>query len=254
MSVDKSADEARYDRETQFHDHSFAENARADAAKFYSVVRRSRQVYEELCFRRGSTVDVLEYGCGPGGVGFRLAKAGATVTGIDISPVAIEQAAQRAADEGLEIEYRVMNAERLEFENDSFDVVCGSGILHHLDLAQACREVARVLRPTGLAVFTEPLGHNPLINWYRNRTPDMRTVDEHPLVRSDLSVFGESFGSVRTHFFDLSSLGLVPFRNTSIFQSALSVAHRLDDLIFRVPGAKWLAWNVVVEFEEPRDP
>lgn len=34
--------------------------------------------------------------------------------------------------------------------------------------------------------FSEPLGHNPIINWYRNRTPEMRTEDEHPLLIKDI--------------------------------------------------------------------
>jgi hypothetical protein len=48
------------------------------------------------------------------------------------------------------------------------------------DLSLACSEIARVLRPGGPAIFVEPLGHNPLINAYRKRTPALRTVDEHP--------------------------------------------------------------------------
>ena len=97
--------------------------------------------------------------------------------------MAIEQAIEHARAEGLEdrLTFRVMDAEQLEFADDSFNLVCGSGVLHHLDLNRAYAEVARVLEPTGIGVFEEPLGHNPAINAYRRRTPEMRTVDEHPL-------------------------------------------------------------------------
>jgi hypothetical protein len=40
--------------------------------------------------------------------------------------------------------------------------------------------------PAGWALFSEPLGHNPLVNWYRNRTPEQRTEDEHPLLLSSI--------------------------------------------------------------------
>ena len=80
--------------------------------------------------------------------------------------------------------------------DDSFDLVCGSGILHHLDLPAAMRELARVLRPSGRAVFMEPLGHNPAINAFRNRTPELRTPDEHPLLGKDLKLCRRYFGSV----------------------------------------------------------
>ncbi len=250
--MSETHDDARYEREASFHDHRYSHDSRAGAAKFYSITERARQYYSDACFRRGTDIHALEYGCGPGGIGFALAEAGAQVTGIDISAVAIEQAKEETLERGLTIDFHEMNAEDLSFEDEAFDLVCGSGILHHLDIDQGCREVARVLRPDGFAVFTEPLGHNPLINWYRNRTPEMRSDDEHPILRSDLATFERYFGSVRTAFFDLSSLALVPARNASFFDGGLRAAHRLDAAMFRLPGLKWWAWNVVIEVAEPR--
>ena len=58
--------------------------------------------------------------------------------------------------------YLAMNPEHLDFGDGAFDVVCGTGILHRLDLGRALAEVARVLRPSGSAVFVEPLGCSPL--------------------------------------------------------------------------------------------
>jgi SAM-dependent methyltransferase len=75
------------------------------------------------------------------------------------------------------VRFLVMDAESLGFDEGSFDVVVGSGILHHLALRQS-----RVLRPDGCAVFVDPLGHNIFIRLYRKLTPSMRTADEHPLL------------------------------------------------------------------------
>ena len=73
------------------------------------------------------------------------------------------------------VRFQVMNAEVLEFPDASFDLVFGVAILHHLDLDTACAEFLRVLRPSGTAVFLEPLGHNPFINLVRWATPAART-------------------------------------------------------------------------------
>jgi hypothetical protein len=42
----------------------------------------------------------------------------------------------------------------------------------------------------------EPLGHNPLLNWYRARAPDLRTPDEHPLLARDLALAESCFDEV----------------------------------------------------------
>jgi hypothetical protein len=62
-------------------------------------------------------------------------------------------------------------------------------VLHHLDLDRAAREIHRVLRPGGMAVFCEPWGENPLLDWARRRLPypgKQRTRDERPLRAADL--------------------------------------------------------------------
>ena len=154
---------------------------------YYSVVGASRAVYEDLLRARGAGRDVLEYGCGPGSYAFFLADLGASVLGIDISTTAIEQASAEARQRGADrVEFRRLNAESLDLPDASFDLVCGTGILHHLDLTRAYAEIARTLRPGGSAVFIEPLGHNPLINRFRRRTRALRTEDEHPLRVEDL--------------------------------------------------------------------
>src|SRR3546814_19128134 len=87
-----------------------------------------------------------------------------------------------ATETGLHATFSVDNAEQTSFPDASFDRIGGSGILHHLDLDRAYAEIARLLKPGGRAVFLEPLGHNPLLTAYRDRTPRMRTEDKnHPL-------------------------------------------------------------------------
>jgi SAM-dependent methyltransferase len=92
----------------------------------------------------------LEVACGTGGVAERAARAGAEVTGIDLAPNLIETAKARAAAAGLEIDYRVGDAERLEFEDASFDVVTSTfGVMFAPDQRRAASELARVTKPGG---------------------------------------------------------------------------------------------------------
>ena len=84
--------------------------------------------------------------------------------------MAVEKARKKAEHDTVTgVSFLVMDAESMKFEDKTFDVVYGSGILHHLNIDKAYRELARVLKPDGVAIFIEPLGHNPLINLYRKK-------------------------------------------------------------------------------------
>jgi ubiquinone/menaquinone biosynthesis C-methylase UbiE len=248
--------EARKQREAELHDEMFSEGARRHiSSTYYSITRESDGAYRNLLLSRCPGAEVLEYGCGLGSSAYMLAEHGAArVTGIDISPIAIEKATERAMREDHSgLDFRVMDAERLEFPADSFDLVCGTGILHHLDLDAALGELRRILRSDGLAVFVEPLAHNPVINLYRRRTPDVRTPDEHPLKMSDLEEAGRHFGSVDKRFFHLQTLLAVPLRNTRAFNAALRALAAADRGVFRAaPFLRRYAWQVMIEFREPR--
>ena len=52
-------------------------------------------------------------------------------------------------------------------EKNRFDIIYGTGILHHLNLKACLDEIERILKPGGKFVFIEPLGTNPVINLYR---------------------------------------------------------------------------------------
>lgn len=246
--------DSRLDREKAFHDREFSEGARHVVDKFYSVTRGSRELYEQYLADHADGSDVLEYGCGLRNYAVYLAQRGSRVTAIDLSDEAIRQSQERAREAGFDaIDFRAMNAEQLELADDSFDLVCGEGILHHLDLDRAFAEVARVLRPGGSAIFIEPLGHNPVINLYRSRTPSLRTPDEHPLLLGDFDVARRYFGAVDPQFFHLQALAAVPFRDRGFFGPLLGGLEAADRTLFRaVPYARRFAWQVVLRLAAPR--
>ena len=247
--------QTKQEREQAFHDHAFTDSIRAPVWGFYKVTGSSREAFREMLLAEGlSGKHVLEFGSGAAAQAFFLSGHDARVTGIDISPVAVEQGRRRAAEERLgdQIDFRVMDAEHLDFADQTFDLVCGSAVLHHLDLSLAYPEIARVLRPGGSAVFVEPLGHNPLINAYRRRTPSLRTVDEHPLLLADLEQAREQFRAVDARYFHLSSLAAIPIRRRQRFRSIVAALERLDRGLFRMaPGLQKHAWMVVLRMSDP---
>jgi SAM-dependent methyltransferase len=244
---------ARLQREARFHDCVFANHTRVASHRFYAVARPAYERYRALVAERAAGLDVLEYGCGPDPEAFELARRGCRVHAIDISPVAIDLARRRAQQQGVaeRCTFHVMNGEALGFSDESFDRICGSGILHHLDLERGYGEIARALRPGGRAVFIEPLGHNPVINLYRTCTPHMRTVDEHPLLAKDLAAASRHFWRVEAEFLDLSVSGATPLLRSSLFGLAYRLLERVDRVLLapRSP-MRWGAWLVVLILEK----
>ena len=135
----------------------------------------------------------------------------------------------------------VMDASNLTFPENTFDLVFGSGIVHHPDTRQSAQEVSRVLRPGRNAVFAEPMGSNPLINLYRKMTPNVRTPGEHPLVTTDLKIMRQYFRSVETTYFGLTALAAMPLRTTNVGTTVRGLFEAIDTGIFAVPGLNRLA-------------
>jgi len=92
----------------------------------------------------------LDLACGTGAIAERAASAGADVTGLDLSPALIETAKERAAEQGLDIEYMVGDAENLPFEDGSYEKVSSTfGIMFAPDHQAVARELARVTATGG---------------------------------------------------------------------------------------------------------
>jgi SAM-dependent methyltransferase len=146
-----------------------------------------------------------------------------------------------------------MDAEALDFPDNSVDLVCGVAILHHLDLAKSVGGIARILKPTGTAIFLEPLAHNPLINLYRRLTPQLRTEDEHPLTMTDLRSFEDLFERVETRYFHLLSLSMAPCYWLPGHEKLVRILDTSDRILFQMaPFLRRYAWTAGLIFSKPR--
>lgn len=102
---------------------------------------------------------VLNIGCGGGREALAMARTGRTVTAVDLNGVFVEAVARRAAEAGLDIECRVMDALELDFPPASFDAVVMVGqLIGHIRGRQnriaALRRAFEVVRPYGVGVFS----------------------------------------------------------------------------------------------------
>ncbi len=245
----------KIENERLFHNQRFEsdDQERAKVSKYYCINKLLDQYYNNKILETCKGADLLEYGCATGVTAFEWMKYGAKVTGIDISDEGIKKAKDRAKYEGTDIQFFQMDAENMyQFNSESFDIVTGKGILHHLDLEKAYSEIARVMRKNGRAIFIEPLGHNIIINLYRKFTPSLRTQDEHPLILSDLDKAKKYFGQVRIKYFHITTLSAVPFRHYFFFNVLLQFLNMFDTKLMSIfPSVKKYAWIVVIELYNP---
>jgi SAM-dependent methyltransferase len=182
-------------------------DAEPGSRRFYELVEEHRYTKEwhipdAARFAQTKDLAVLEIGCGLGTDGAQFAKAGAHYTGIDLTEAAVDLARRRFELFNLPGSFRVADAERLDFPDNTFDLVYSHGVLHHTpDTAAAVREVHRVLRPGGRAVVM--LYHRDSYN-YRVNISLLRRAGVHLLrlnagVKLVQTLTGESEESLREH-------------------------------------------------------
>ena len=141
---------------------------------------------------------VLELGCGSGENSHLLAHRGARVWAMDISESLTGLARSRAAANRVsdDVTCFVASAYDIPLPDESVDVVFGIAILHHLDLDLAAREVRRVLKEGGRAIFQEPVRNSKFVRYVRGfipyHAPDVSPF-ERPLTDQELRTFASGF-------------------------------------------------------------
>ena len=180
----------------------------------------------------------------------RLARGGATIIAIDISPVAVGMIKAIEAEFKGQIHVLRMDAEALAFQTGSFDVVYARSIIHHLDLNIGQREISQVLKESGMAVCIEPLGQNPVINLFRRTTPSIRSPSERPLTIAEVEEFVSTFTKYTVRYCYLTVLPLLMIRRlmpNRLFERCLYVCDQIDQKLFQwIPWLRKFAWAVML--------
>ena len=220
-------------------------------AEFYwgwsGVAGRLRSERRALMYRSAGNLGpgkkALEIGCGTGIFTSIIARSGADITAIELSPELVERA--RAENKAPNVAYRVMNVEKLEFPDDSFDCVYGSSVLHHLNLQAALPEMRRVLKPGGAFVFTEPNMLNPQIMLQKN-IPALKAYmgdspDETAFFRWQIKglLLDAGFSSVKTEPFD--------FLHPRVPGALAPAVDKLGALLERLPLLKEIAGSLLIK-------
>jgi 2-polyprenyl-3-methyl-5-hydroxy-6-metoxy-1,4-benzoquinol methylase len=186
---------------------------------------------------RSSNQRLLDFGCGPGAYSLIFAKVGFDVYGFDISPNNVILAQQRAKDYGFDARTHFSTGvgEHLDYPTESFDVVIGVDILHHVNIEPCIKETLRVLRRGGVAIFKEPVEvpiFDPIRNsafgkWLVPKHASFErhiTEDERKLSPSDLKMIVGLCPSLQfAHFRLLSRLDLFIRRGNGKGPSTLEI-------------------------------
>jgi len=270
-SVERNDADERLAYESQFHDQWAHEMDldTLDPQALFSCPTTPENVYsiQRLGDLRGKKV--LDLGCGAGESSVGLALAGAQVTSVDLSPGMLEVTRRLAERYGMadRITTRCMAGEQLDFPDGAFDMVYGRDVLHHTDLERSIPQVARVLRADGMAIFTEPLGHNPIIEVYRGLASVVRTPYETPLTFPKIKKMERYFARVEHKEFQFLTLSIflwfffierahpskVRYWKKIVVEADrygpwFRRLQRADEAIFRViPLLRRYCWNTVIE-------
>ncbi len=194
---------------------------------------------------------VVDLGCGSGENTILLARRGAQVCAVDISANLVALARQRMKINGVTegVRFFVGSAYDLPFADESVDVVFGAAILHHLDLSLTAREVRRVLRPGGRAIFLEPVRNSKVVRFVRSlipyQAPDISPF-ERPLTKHEMDGFADGFREYHSKAFTLPYLclgDLIPK-----VRDHLNTLRRWDHALLNyIPTLSYFASTLVVD-------
>lgn len=209
---------------------------RENQSKYYwsTGVSSARQSERIKKYIQGKIV--LEIGCSEGGWVEECSEYAKEIIGVDLSDAGIKKARARNI---VNAEFICCDAHDMPFNDDEFDVVIVTALLHHLDLMVAIKEIKRVLKHKGIFIFNEPLGTNPLFYMYRLMTPYARTSAERPFTFRDLRILQKSFDMEYVVFFGFICLASSFFR-IHILRKVLT---KLDDIVSNT-WLRYFYWQI----------
>lgn len=253
-------------RESEFHD-GWADSTPLESIspeKFFESPTALENAFLLTLIPDFTNLKVLDVGCGLGESSVYFAKRGAEVTAMDLSPQMVKLTETLAAHHGISLTGLAHAGETLPLPDDQFDFVYLANIIHHVhDRDALLSEIRRVLKPGGMFFSWDPVAYNPAVNIYRRMATEVRTPDEQPLTTADLTRVRKYFPDVRSRTTWLLTLSIffkyylidrhhpndVRYWKHVLEETPQSLwwwrpLAQLDEWLTRIPGLRWLTWNI----------
>lgn len=257
-----------HQREADFHD-QWAGSTRLEDVLVRECFEAPTAVENQFILRHMGPLQgkkLLDIGAGLGESSVYFALKGARVTTVDVSPGMVDTAIALGKKNGVQLEGVVAGAEDLAVLDGSYDIVYIANTIHHVhDRALLFERMSRALRSGGMFFSYDPLAYNPAINVYRRMATEVRTPDESPLTARDLRLARKHFRRVGHREFWISSLLLFAkyylkdrvhpnedrywkriLRESESTLRWWKPLRAMDAVLTRIPGVRWLAWNMVM--------
>lgn len=194
-------------------------------------------------FLGGNKSRVLEIGCGTGLFTKELARTNNTIVAIDISDVLIRKAKARIS--AANVKFIVGNAYATEFMAESFDFIVGSSSLHHLEVDSALQEFARILKPGGRIMFTEPNMLNPQVVLIKSIPALKRRYGDSP---DETAFFRWKIAQkFRVHNFVDVSVEPFDFMHPQTPAWLLNLTERLTIILEKSPLVREIAGSLIIQ-------
>lgn len=202
------------------------------------------KLFKKFCKNR-KNIKILEVGCGNGEFTKRLVKIlkpSSKLIAIDITPRLIQKGEETVKNQNLL--FKLEDIESMTFTKESFDIVCGISILHHVDFKKAFREIYRVLKRDGEIFFTEPNMLNPNI-----------LLGLHlPFLREKMEFSPDETALIKWQI--LNCLKEIGFRNTQVKnydflhpktpRQLISIVEKLGNFIEKLPILKEFSGSLII--------
>ncbi len=201
---------------------------------------------------------VLDFGCGNGVHSGFIAKNSSEVIGIDLSEPSLEIARKKMQADSVQnkIKFIKMDCEKLDFQDNSFDVIFDGGTFSSIDLNKALPELAMVVKPDGVLIGIETLGHNPIANLKRklNKLIGKRTgwAAEHIFSEKDIDRVKQYFSKVEIFYFHILSWMFFPLLNLPGGEIIYKMIEKIDSFLLKISPLQKYAFKAVFVFSLPK--